>query len=334
MVAAIAVNLMCATNAVAEDYKVLNLSGMLSAAETSWTGDESGTSSVGFLGETIYANSFSDGVFVFSNTYVPDWFYWSDFSYTNTTDVATPGYTNLSAITGAGYDDGDDTYVIASIGESTIITFADRAMYKDVSMYVTNAAYAYLSMQQGDAWAKKFGGDDGTDADSLMLIATVYDAAGEVSGEKRLALADFRFENSDDDYMLNEWTELDLSLFGRISAITFSMESSDMDPDGMFMNTPAYFCLDGLRGVQDGFVSIEQPAAADKEGSVYYANGALYVNGLAGAQIQLVSVMGATVASFVANSDNEVVPFGSAQGVYIVRAVKEGKAYIYKISAR
>ena len=334
-IAAIAVNFLCVTNSVAQSYDVLNLNGKLAEPETYWEGDQSGPSSPGQYGGTTYSNTFSDGVFAFSNAYtVSDWgSSWSGFAYTNTTDVTTAGYTNMSAITGGGYNDGlDDTYVIASLGGDTKITFADRAAYKDVSMYITNASYAYLSMQTGDDYAKKFGGDDGTDLDSLMLIATVYGADKQIVGEKRLALADFRFENSDDDYIVNEWTAFDLSSFGRISAISFSMESSD---NGMFgMNTPAYFCLDGLRGTKDGLIANEEVPTDTNAGDIYYANGTFYINDFSGARIQVVSMTGATVASFVVSSDGEAVPFVLTKGVYVVQAIKDGKAYTCKISAQ
>ena len=331
-VAAIAVNMMCVTTVVAQsDDKVLNLSGKLTTPETSWSGDKSGTPSEGMYG-TDYANTFGDDFFVFSNTYTESDYgdSWSGFAYTNTTDITTAGYTNMSAITGAGYNDGiDNIYTIASLGAPATITFAEGAMFKNVSMYITNATYAYLSMKEGDDWAKKFGGNDGTDADSLILIATVYDAAKQVTGESRFTLADFRFENSGDDYIVKEWKKFDLSSLGAISSISFSMESSDNSTFGM--NTPAYFCLDGLRGAIDGVANEEIENVS--EGNIYYAGGSLYINGLANAQIQVVSMAGIST-SFAISSDSEAISYALPKGVYVVRAIKESKAFTYKINVQ
>ena len=327
--AAIAVCFLCATTALAQDRQTLNLSGKLTAPGTYWAGEAKGTPVEGMYG-TEYTNSFSDGVFSFDNTYtVSDWGdSWSGFAYTNTSDVTTPGYTNMSAITGAGYNDGvDDVYIMTFLGGETLIKFNNRAMFKDLTMYVTNATYTYFSMKEGDAFSKKFGGEDGADPDSLILIATGYDGALQPTGKQaRFALADFRFENSDDDYMVNTWEKLDLSSLGTVSAVSFSMESSDFEYG--YINTPTYFCFDNLSGIADGLIA-NDCAKAVAEGSVYYANGALFVKGLEGAEIQVFNVMGAMVATFTADSANEAIPFVSTKGVHIAKAVKEGKVFTF-----
>jgi len=336
--AAVAVCFLCATSALAQDRQTLNLSGKLTAAETFWAGEAVGTPVEGMYG-TDYINSFSDGVFSFDNTYTTsDWGdSWSGFAYTNTSDVTTPDYTNMSAITGAGYDDEiDDTYILTYAGGEAIIKFNNRAMFKDLTMYVTNATYAYLSMKEGDALAKKFGGVEGTDPDSLILIATGYDADLQPTGKQaRFALADFRFEDSDEDYIVNTWEEFDLSSLGAVSAISFSMETSDMEDFGGFLypNTPLYFCLDNLSGIADGFIANDCSKVV-AEGSVYYANGALFVNGLEGAEIQVFNVMGAMVATFSANGDNEAVLFVSTKGIHIAKAVKEGKVFTFAFNVQ
>ena len=331
---AIAVCFLCATTALAQDRQTLNLSGKLTAPETYWAGEAKGTPVEGMYG-TEYINSFSDGVFSFDNTYtVSDWGdSWSGFAYTNTSDVATPGYTNMSAITGAGYNDGaDDVYIMTFLGGETLIKFNNRAMFKDLTMYVTNATYTYLSMKEGDAFSKKFGGEDGTNPDSLILIAAGYDAALQPTGKQaRFALADFRFENSDDDYMVNTWEKFDLSSLGTVSAVSFSMESSDVEYG--YINTPTYFCFDNLSGVADGFIA-NNCVKAVAEGSVYYANGTLFVKGLEGAEIQVFNVMGAMVATFTADSANEAIPFVSTKGVHIAKAVKEGRVSTFTFNVQ
>jgi hypothetical protein len=57
-------------------------------------------------------------------------------------------------------------------------------------------------------------------------------------------LADYRFENNQQDYILDSWKWIDLLLLGEISALRFSLSSSDVGAWGM--NTPAYFCVDQI----------------------------------------------------------------------------------------
>ena len=59
-----------------------------------------------------------------------------------------------------------------------------------------------------------------------------------------LFLADFRFEDTADDFVLSEWMELDLSALAQADRLYFGLDSSD---NGMFgMNTPAYFAIDDI----------------------------------------------------------------------------------------
>jgi hypothetical protein len=55
-----------------------------------------------------------------------------------------------------------------------------------------------------------------------------------VDSEWRLAL----------DYIVSQWTTVDLLALGNASRLTFNLDSSDNGPFGM--NTPAYFALDNL----------------------------------------------------------------------------------------
>ena len=75
------------------------------------------------------------------------------------TDTTTPGYDNqFSAITGDGAD-GSATYAVAYTTGFTAASQAEFSTPATVSgVYITNTTYAALSMLNGDAFAKKFGG--------------------------------------------------------------------------------------------------------------------------------------------------------------------------------
>jgi len=67
-------------------------------------------------------------------------------------------------------------------------------------------------------------------------------------------LADYRFEDNAEDYILNEWIYVDLTVLGEVDSLQFSLTSSDTGAVGM--NTPAYFCIDNFRTL-DGITTVE-----------------------------------------------------------------------------
>ena len=57
-------------------------------------------------------------------------------------------------------------------------------------------------------------------------------------------LADFRSNNSSEDYILKTWKWVNLLPLGDIDSLSFSYRSSDVGQFGM--NTPGYFCMDNF----------------------------------------------------------------------------------------
>ena len=179
----------------------------------------------------------------FVNVYSTEYSSWSGFAYSSKTDTTTPGFDNqYSAIPGAGAG-GSAVYAVGVMGMGgapASVTF-DLAT-EVVSVAVTNTTYAYLSMRDGDAFAKKFGGADGSEPDWLKLTITgVHD--DDTTATVEVYLADFRGEAATDG-LVSTWTVVDLAPLGVVSALGFSLASSDVGEYGM--NTPGYFALDDL----------------------------------------------------------------------------------------
>ena len=107
--------------------------------------------------------------------------------------------------------------------------------------------WAYQNMLYGDATATAFGGPSGNDPDWFKLTATGKNANGQTVGTAEFYLADYRFSNNNEDYVLNTWEWFDLSTLGEVATISFSLSSSKNDSYGMI--TPAYFCMDDFNGV-------------------------------------------------------------------------------------
>lgn len=184
---------------------------------------------------------FTSGNFRFFNNYTASWDSWSGFAVSNKTDVTTPGYANqYSAITGKGVY-GSANYLVAYPNPVSTIAFKDTVIS---GLYVTNSTYAYLSMKNGDAFSKKFGGESGNDPDWLLLTIEGFDSNNQSTGKVYFNLADFAYSINTNDYILNTWKWVDLKKLGRISKLEFSLRSTDNGAWGM--NTPGYFCIDNL----------------------------------------------------------------------------------------
>jgi hypothetical protein len=120
-------------------------------------------------------------------------------------------------------------------------------------MYITNSTYTALSMKYGNQFAKEFGGKTGNDPDWFKL--SIW---GKLNGNETdtidFYLADFRFDDNSKDYIIQTWQWVELSSLGKVDSLMFALSSSDTGQWGM--NTPAYFCMDNLRIVdEDPFVA-------------------------------------------------------------------------------
>ena len=179
---------------------------------------------------------------------------WQGWAYSQLTDSTTAGFGNQhSAIAGGGAS-GSATYGIAFTGgvvgaQSAVSRIAFDEEVSVLGASFTNTTYAALSMRDGDAFAKKFGGATGTDPDYFTLTVTGRDAANAATGSVAFALADFRFDDGALDFIVMDWIFVDLSSLGSVAALEFELASSDSAFG--FLNTPSYFALDDLAFVPE-----------------------------------------------------------------------------------
>ena len=191
------------------------------------------------------SGGFTSGGFFFENNN-SGW--WKGWSYSNVTDNTTPGIGNeFSAIPGSGVD-GSSNYGVAFGWDDPFALFGrprtELAGPRVIDgPYFTNTTYAYLSMLNGDAFAKQFGGLTGDDEDWFLLTITGLNGETE-TGTVEFFLADYRFANNALDYIVDQWTWVDLTSLGEVTALEFDLGSSDVS--GGFLNTPSYFAMDTL----------------------------------------------------------------------------------------
>jgi hypothetical protein len=81
------------------------------------------------------------------------------------------------------------------------------------------------------------------------LTISGYDAGGALTGSVDFDLADFRFVDNGLDFIIDDWTWVDLSALGAVKELGFALSSSDAS--GGFINTPGYFAIDGLQVVPE-----------------------------------------------------------------------------------
>ena len=200
-----------------------------------------------FLGPSGYRNGSGgegnltlEGV-VFKNSYESLYGSWSGFAISNHTDTATAGFLNqYSALAGTGAN-GSQKY---AVGYDAVISFNSLIDLNGQGASFTNTTYAGLSMRNGDSFAKKFGGTTGNDPDWLLLTIDGYFGGVQTASSVKFYLADFRFSNNSQDYIVGDWKSVDFSALGTVNELRFRMSSSDNGTFGM--NTPAYFAMDSF----------------------------------------------------------------------------------------
>lgn len=214
-------------------------------AQTTADFENFGLSAGEFLNGSDGSGGFRSGNVFWVNDFNEQFSSWSGWAISAITDASTPGFTNqYSAITGSGYQ-GSTAYATAYAGSGgSVMQLEGEAAGGPVEgLYVTNSTYAYFSMLDGDPFAKKFGGETGDDPDFFLLTVKKY-LGGELVATDSVDfyLADYRFEDNSQDYIVDEWAYLDLSSLGNADSLLFTLSSSDVGQFGM--NTPAYFCID------------------------------------------------------------------------------------------
>ncbi|MFC1653168.1 DUF4465 domain-containing protein, partial [Planctomycetota bacterium] len=169
---------------------------------------------------------------------------WVGFAASAINDPSVKGWGGqFSAITGAGLL-SSPTYGVSFRGFAAAPTMVLDNPSVVQGFYVTNNNYAYYSLLEGDSFTKKFGGDDGNEPDWFKLTITGWDANETSLASIDFYLADFRFEDNSLDYIVDEWTFVDLSSLGEVDSLTLDFSSTDNGQWGM--NTPAYVVLDNL----------------------------------------------------------------------------------------
>ncbi len=195
-------------------------------------------------GSDLSGGFYSQSIF-FHNHYNTTWFSWSGAAYSSVNDTNTVGWGNQYAVfspgTGVG---GTGAYVIVyDSWDADRIDLPGPSLVK--GFYINNTTYAALDMLYGSGFSTNFGRATGDYPDWFLLTVSGVDRDGNETGTKEFYLADYRFTNNANDYIVSEWTWLALTNLGnQVKSLHFTLFSSDTGEWGM--NTPAYFAMDEL----------------------------------------------------------------------------------------
>jgi hypothetical protein len=196
---------------------------------------------------TNYADTLYNGISSITSDYDTAWQYWSGgFALSNVKDTTTSGFGNLYGCKGYKGLNESPVYLVGQNYSSIKYrkNQEDNYINKLKGLYVNNSTYAYNSMKNGDQFAKKFGGVNGSDPDYFILTIKGKINGSEINDSVNFYLADYRYSNNSEDYIIKDWKWIDLSTLSNADEISFSLTSSDIGAFGM--NTPAFFCIDQL----------------------------------------------------------------------------------------
>ncbi len=189
-------------------------------------------------------NYFTDKTWRFYN--FTESFYWGGYQVSSRKDTSAQGMdAQYTAITGSGYN-GSDNYCVAypNYYQSDVFPETGSATETVKGVYVTNNVWTYQAIINGDAFASAFGGASGDEPDYFRIRAVGYNENDEASDTAYFYLADYRFEDNTQDYVVTDWQYFDLSVLGAVSKIRFSVEGTKTNDYGLV--TPAYFCMDNF----------------------------------------------------------------------------------------
>jgi hypothetical protein len=169
---------------------------------------------------------------------------WSGFAVSSMRNDTTAGFGNQYSTAAKTGHAGSAHYGVAYTG-NPVIRLTGAAKSKTVlGCYITNSTFAYQSMKRGDNFAKKFGGTTGKDPDWFRLSISGWLNGTALSQHVDFYLADYRDADSTKDYIIKDWTWVDLSSLCHVDSLSFQLNSTDTGAFGI--NTPTYFCIDDL----------------------------------------------------------------------------------------
>lgn len=268
----------------------------------------------------------------FSNYYNADYDYHNGFAMSNMTDVTTDGPGNqFSAYTGSGFNSVN----FATFMNSGAITTTATASITEFK--ISNTTYGALSMLNGDAYGKQFGTiyaadgttEDGTLGEDYFKVWVVGIAAdGTTKDSVEVYLADYRFADDAQDYIVNTWETVDLTGFSfDVSEVNFRFESSDNHP--LYgVNTPKNIAVDDVK--YNSTLALNELSDVSFKVFPNVVSDLLNIEGESGI-VSVLNAQGQVVATASLNGKVQIDFSGFSNGVYFVNISNENGMLTKKV---
>lgn len=193
---------------------------------------------------SMITDGFYSGSYYFNNGAMPGYNYWYGYSLSNETSTA---YASLAdqwhSAVGEGHN-GSSNYCVA-FPEGQFVEITNSVDGDNLrGVYVSNSAYSFNGMANGDGFARAFKQDDW-----FKLTAVGFDANNTETARVDFYLADYRSTNSLDHYILDTWQWMDLRPLGKVAKVRFLLDGTDKGNYGL--NTAAYFVMDDFNCERD-----------------------------------------------------------------------------------
>jgi hypothetical protein len=293
-------------------------------AESAWYGQD----------QTLtLASTFTSGFYNFENIYNDgQWGAYSQgWSYSNYTDITTAGSDNqYSAITGAG--ESSDQYAICNASpyvENRVFASSQTA-FTPTGAFFTNSTYATLSMETGDGLGAEYGDITNASSGEDWFLLTIYglNADSTQTGDSvNFYLADYRFSDNTEDYIVKEWTWVDLTSLEDVYGLDFVLTSSDTNAYGLL--TPEYFAMDKLGATVAGIENNQQMQITAYPNPTSHS---LNINTSNGELIQLFDLNGRIVYNTIATESFTSLNISHLDnGIYVLYTQKDGVTTSQKI---
>jgi len=187
----------------------------------------------------------------FPNNYNSNWDSWNGWALSTMNDQETKDFSNqysaMNPINSEPYlvSFGSRNEIINPIYDPEI-QYDLRGGFKLIvsdywDFYINNTVYGYYAMKEGGQFNKKFGGESGNDPDFFRLLIHKIGNQNERLHSDTIYLADYRFENNEDDYIVKDWIPYNVTKNKDAYKLEFELQSSDTGQFGM--NNPAYFAM-------------------------------------------------------------------------------------------
>lgn len=293
-----------ASSQITLDFETVSL-----PADSFWNGSD-------FSGGMSFGDAF------FPNYYV-DWgggmTSWSGFSFSNVVDDSTQSLANMYAAWAGNQTSGNFgicynqlNYMVNNAVIPDTVMFLPNNV-KPLSIRITNSTWTALTIQNGDAFCKPFGGSSGADPDWFCLHIYGWNG-GMITDTVDFYLADYRFADSTLDYIVKDWTLVNLTNLDIVDAITFELASTDTGTFGI--NTPLLFCFDDLVFQDTYSVSELIPERYDLVFWPNPANDWIEVEGTG--KLSLTDISGKTILEIPGNASRADLSF-LPEGLYLLR---------------